>query len=65
MLTAGTVRACWPVGLAFIGPGLAGLVTVMVIELGLITCIGVFNPVYVTCRLEQTPADRVARTLSA
>ncbi len=65
MITAGTLRACWPVGLAFIGPGLAGLVTVMVIELGLITCIGVFNPVYVTYRLEQTPADRVARTLSA
>jgi MFS family permease len=65
MLTAGTLRACWSVGLAFIGPGVAGLVLVMVIELGLITCMGVFNPVFATYRLEQTPADRVARTLSA
>jgi hypothetical protein len=37
----------------------------MAIELGLITSAGVFNPVYATYRLEQTPADRVARTLSA
>jgi MFS family permease len=65
MLTAGTLRACWPLGLAFIGPGPAGLMTVMAIELGLITCIGVFNPVYAAYRLEQTSADRVARTLSA
>jgi hypothetical protein len=65
MLTAGTLRACWPVGLTFIGPGIAGLVLVMAVELGLITCIGVFNPVYAAYRLEQTPPDRVARTLSA
>jgi MFS family permease len=65
MLTAGTLRACFSVGLAFIGPGAAGLVLVMAIELGLITSAGVFNPVYATCRLDQTPADRVARTLSA
>jgi hypothetical protein len=65
MLTAGTLRACWPVGLAFIGPGIAGLVLVMAVELGLITCIGVFNPVYAAYRLELTPPDRVVRTLSA
>jgi MFS family permease len=65
MLAAGTLRACFSVGLAFIGPGVAGLVAVMAIELGLITCMGVFNPVYATYRLDQTPADRVARTLSA
>ena len=65
MLTAGTLRACFSVGLAFIGPGVAGLVLVMAIELGLITSAGVFNPVYATYRLDQTPADRVARTLSA
>ena len=65
MLTAGTLRACFSVGLAFIGPGAAGLVLVMAIELGLITSAGVFNPVYATYRLDQTPADRVARTLSA
>ena len=65
MLTAGTLRACCSVGLAFIGPGAVGLVLVMAIELGLITCMGVFNPVFATYRLDQTPADRVARTLSA
>lgn len=65
LLTAGTLRACFSVGLAFIGPGAAGLVLVMAIELGLITSAGVFNPVYATYRLDQTPAGRVARTLSA
>jgi MFS family permease len=65
MLTAGTLRACWSVGLAFIGPGAAGLVLVIAVELGLITCMGVFNPVFATYRLEQTATDRVARTLSA
>ncbi len=62
---AGALRACWPIGLVFIGPGLPGLLLVMVVELGLITCIGVFNPVLATYRLEQVPADRIARTLAA
>jgi MFS family permease len=65
MLTAGALRACWSVGLAFIGPGAAGLVLVIAVELGLITCMGVFNPVFATYRLDQTATDRVARTLSA
>jgi MFS family permease len=63
--TAGALRACWPIGLAFIRPGAAGLVIVMVVELGLIGCAGVFNPVSVAYRLGQTPPDRVARTTSA
>ncbi|MDX3413357.1 MFS transporter [Streptomyces sp. MD20-1-1] len=62
---AGTLRACWSVGLAFVGPGAAGLALVIVIEFGLITSMGVFNPVFATRRLERTPADRVVRTLSA
>jgi hypothetical protein len=37
----------------------------MVVELGLIVSCSVFNPVLATYRLEQLPADRVARTLSA
>ncbi|WP_326594965.1 MFS transporter [Streptomyces sp. NBC_01803] len=65
MLTAGALRACWPIGLAFIRPGTAGLVLVMAVELGLITCMGVFNPVLATYRLDRTETDRVARTLSA
>ncbi|MER5179757.1 MFS transporter [Streptomyces sp. NPDC002896] len=65
MLTTGALRACWSLGLAFVRPGVAGLVLVMAVEFGLITCAGVFNPVFATYRLEQTGADRVARTLSA
>jgi hypothetical protein len=65
MLTAGTLRACWPIGLAFIGHGVAGIVLVVAVQLGLVTCCGVFNPVLATYRLEQIAPDRVARTLSA
>jgi MFS family permease len=65
MLTAGALRACWSLGLAFIRPGAAGLVLVIAVQLGLVTCMGVFNPVFATYRLDQTATDRVARTLSA
>lgn len=65
LLAAGTLRACWPVGLAFVGPGSPGLLLVMAVEFGLITCAGVFNPVLATSRLELTPPDRVTRTLAA
>ncbi|MFG2829011.1 MFS transporter [Streptomyces sp. NPDC048434] len=65
MLTSGTLRACWSLGLAFIGPGPLGLLLIIVIEFGLITCMGVFTPVFATYRLEHTATDRVTRTLSA
>jgi MFS family permease len=65
LLTAGTLRAGWPIGLAFVGPGAAGIVLVLAVQLGLLICVGVYNPVLVTYRLEQTATDRVARTLSA
>lgn len=65
LVASGTLRAVWPVGLAFIGPGTGGLVLVMGVELGLIFCCAVFNPVYATTRLERSAPDRVARTLSA
>ena len=65
MLTFGTLRVCWPVGMVFLHGGTTGLVLVMVVQFGLITSMGVFNPVYATYRLQHTPADRVARTLSA
>jgi hypothetical protein len=59
------LRACWPLGLAFIEPGATGMLLVMAVQLGLVTCIGVFNPVFVSYRLDQTATGRVARTLSA
>jgi MFS family permease len=65
LLAAGRLRVCWPLGLAFVGPGLPGLLLVMILELGVITCCAVYNPVLATYRLDRTPPDRVARTLSA
>jgi MFS family permease len=65
MFISGALRACWPIGLVFIRPGLAGIAIVMVLQFGLVTCIGVFSPVMATYRLEQTAPDRVARMLSA
>jgi MFS family permease len=65
MLIVGALRACWPLGLAFIRPGAAGIVLVIAIQLGLVTCIGVFNPVFTTYRLDQIEQGRVARILSA
>jgi hypothetical protein len=65
LVSSGVLRVCWPVGLAFVRPGTAGLLLVMIVELGVITSCAVFNPVYATYRLQQTAADRVARTLAA
>lgn len=65
MLTAGALRSCWSLGLAFMPAGVGGLALVIAIQLCLVTSVGVFNPVYVAYRLEQIPRDRVARTLSA
>lgn len=62
---SGTLRACWSVGLAFVASGNGGLMLVIVVQFGLVTCMGVFNPVFATYRLNQTAPDRVARTLSA
>lgn len=61
----GTLRACWPIGLAFIQPGLAGLVVVMVTEMGLIICISLYNPVLAAYRLRSTDDGRRARVLTA
>lgn len=65
LLVSGAARACWPVGLAFVQPGIPGIVLVIVLQLGLVTCIGVFNPVLATYRLDHTAPGRAARTLSA
>ncbi|KOT57775.1 MULTISPECIES: MFS transporter [Streptomyces] len=63
--TAGTLRACWLIGLAFVHPGVSGLLLVMAVEFAMIVCIGVFNPLLAAHRLDLTAPDRVARTLSA
>jgi MFS family permease len=61
----GTLRACWPLGLVFIQPGVAGLVIVMGTELGLIICVSLFNSVFAAYRLNTTDTDRLARVLAA
>jgi predicted MFS family arabinose efflux permease len=63
--TVGTLRAVWLIGLAFVQPGPAGLVTLMAVELAIIISMSLYNPVLATYRLEHTPGDRVARTLAA
>ncbi len=63
--TVGTLRAIWLIGLAFVRPGVAGLVTVMAVELAIIISMSLYNPVLATYRLERTPRHLIARTLSA
>lgn len=63
--TVGTLRAVWLIGLAFVGPGIVGLVTVMAVELAIIINMSLYTPVLATYRLEHTPKHLVARTLSA
>ncbi|MET7806150.1 MFS transporter [Micromonospora chersina] len=63
--TVGTLRAVWLIGLAFVQPGVVGLATVIAVELAIIISMSLYNPVLATYRLEHTPSDRVARTLSA
>ena len=65
MRTAVALRACWSLELAFIVPGAPGIILVIVIQFGLVTCVGIFNPLFATYRLRHTETGRVARTLSA
>ena len=61
----GVLRVCWPLALAFVGPGTPGLVLVITAQFVLVTVCGVYNPVIATYRLEHVGTDRVTRTLSA
>jgi Major Facilitator Superfamily len=63
--TVGTLRAIWLIGLAFVRPGVVGLVTVMAVELAIIVNMSLYSPVLATYRLEHTPKHQIARTLSA
>ncbi|MEV1072555.1 MFS transporter [Micromonospora parva] len=63
--TVGALRAIWLIGLAVVQPGVIGLATVIAVEFAIIICMSLYNPVLATYRLEQTPKDRVVRTLSA
>src|SRR3984885_11756604 len=65
MLVFGTLSACWPIGLAFMEPGTDGLLLVIGVQFGLVLCMGVFNPVSATYKLEHTEQHLVARVLAA
>ncbi|WP_433288185.1 MFS transporter [Pseudonocardia sp. CA-142604] len=65
MTVSGWLRSLFPLGLAFIHPGITGLLTVIVVEALLITCMGIFNPIYAAERLQRTPADHAAQVLTA
>lgn len=62
---AGTLRAVWLIGLAGVGPGTTGLLTVLAVEFAIIVCMSLYTPVLATYRLEHTPRHRIARVLSA
>ncbi|GHH60687.1 MFS family permease [Streptomyces umbrinus] len=64
MTVFGWLRSLFPLGLAFVGPGIPGLLTVIIVEGLLITCMGIFNPIYATERLQRTPVHRTAQVLS-
>ncbi|MFG3114188.1 MFS transporter [Streptomyces sp. NPDC048197] len=64
MTASGWLRSIFPLGLAFVRPGIPGLLTVIIVEGLLITCMGIFNPIYATERLQRTPMDHAARVLS-
>jgi hypothetical protein len=64
MIASGWLRSLFPLGLAFVHPGIPGLLTVIGVEGLLITCMGVFNPIYATERLQRAPAGHAAQVLS-
>jgi predicted MFS family arabinose efflux permease len=65
MMVFGTLCTGWPFGLAFVPPGTSGLLLVIGLQFGLVLCVGMYNPVYATYRLEHVDKEWVARVLSA
>ena len=61
----GTLRACCTVGLAAVVPGTPGLVLVITVQFVLVVACGLFNPALAARRLELTPTELTARTLTA
>ncbi|MFD3502995.1 MFS transporter [Streptomyces sp. NPDC058678] len=64
MIISGWLRSLFPLGLTFVRPGIPGLLTVIIVEALLITCMGIFNPIYATERLHRTPSEHTAQVLS-
>jgi MFS family permease len=64
-VVVGTLRCIWLIGLAFVRPGIVGLLTVIGVELAIIVSMSLYSPVLATYRLQHTPTHLVARTLSS
>ena len=65
LIVTGRLRSVFPLGLAFTRPGIAGLLTVIVVEGLLIACMGIFNPISATERLQRAPVGHAAQVVSA
>ena len=65
LLATSVLRVVFVPGLAFVGPGLPGLLLVIGLELGIIVSCSIYAPVSATARLEHSSPDTVARVLSA
>jgi hypothetical protein len=61
----GVLRCVWPLALVFVRPGIGGLLIVLAVELALIVCCSIFNPISATYRLQAVDEDRVTRVLAA
>jgi hypothetical protein len=64
-LVVGTLSACWPAWLAFVGPGAGGVILVIGVQFGVVLFMGIYNPVIATYRLDHTEKHLVARVLAA
>ncbi len=65
LLAAGAARAPWLLLYPLAPHGLAGLAIIMTADTALLTCAGVFNPVFATYRMEVTADAYMARVRTA
>ncbi|WP_232663870.1 MFS transporter [Pseudonocardia sp. TRM90224] len=65
LLVFGVARVVWIGGLAFVGPGPAGLVLVIALHALTIAAIGIYMPVLATVRLERVDGGSLVRVLTA
>jgi MFS family permease len=65
LLVAGVARAVWMPLLVLAPTGVAGLVTILVAEVMLMACAGVFNPTFTAYRMSETPDHLMARVTAA
>ncbi|KPM52565.1 MFS transporter [Frankia sp. R43] len=65
LLVAGVARAPWLLLYPLAPHGLTGLVIIMLADTALLTCAGVFNPVFATYRMDVTADAYMARVRTA